>query len=415
MSAPRFGRIQKATAIVPLAVLSAAWTASLAGVGPDSASADGQGGTLPDGTRMPTAAIEAPASVSAPGVVAPGIGGSSARAVVASATPSGIPAAALSAYQRAEAVINSADRGCHVTWQLIAAIGRVESDHGRFGGNTLDDNGVARPGIYGIPLDGSRRTQEISDTDAGAYDKDTTYDRAVGPMQFIPSTWAVVGVDGDSDGKRDPQDIDDAALASAVYLCSGDEDLSGEAGQRAAVYRYNHSNHYVDLVLSIMEAYLEGDYLSVPNSTTSARVFLPDATRPSVGTDRGRADDKGRTRTDGRDRGDDGDGRDRRDDSTTTTTPPPPPPPGNPPAEPPATKDPNPNPNPPTKVPSDPPTVNTPTQAPTVLPTEIPTIPVPSVGPVLTHAEAQAQCLASGITLLQVDRMNACIRDLLNP
>ena len=102
----------------------------------------------------------------------------------------------------------------------------MESNHGRYGGNALDSNGISRPGIYGIPLDGSNGTSKIGDTDAGQYDNDTQFDRAVGPMQFIPSTWSVIGVDGDGDGKRNPQDIDDAALATAVYLCSGNEDLS---------------------------------------------------------------------------------------------------------------------------------------------------------------------------------------------
>ncbi|MDN5895741.1 MAG: lytic murein transglycosylase [Nocardioides sp.] len=102
------------------------------------------------------------------------------------------------------------------------------------------------------------------------------FDRAVGPMQFIPSTWSVVGVDADSDGKRNPQDIDDAALAAAVYLCSGDDNLSTPAGQKAAIYRYNHSNSYVDLVRSITEAYTNGNFTSVPNNTTSAVTFTPD-------------------------------------------------------------------------------------------------------------------------------------------
>src|SRR5680860_1358601 len=167
--------------------------------------------------------------------------------------------------QRSAQVINSAKPGCKISWQLIAAIGRVESDHGRYGGNTLTEDGKSRPGIYGIPLDGSNNTARITDTDGGQYDNDKVFDRAVGSMQFIPSTWAVVGVDGDGDDVRDPQDIDDAALASAVYLCSGSEDLSTTPGQRAAVYRYNHSQEYVDLVLSIMDAYTEGDFSSVPN------------------------------------------------------------------------------------------------------------------------------------------------------
>ena len=95
-------------------------------------------------------------------------------------------------------------------------------------------------------------------------------------MQFIPSTWSVVGVDGDSDGKRNPQDIDDAALATAVYLCSGNEDLSTTDGQKSAVYRYNHSQEYVDLVLSIMRAYADGDFSSVPTSSAGTTTFTPD-------------------------------------------------------------------------------------------------------------------------------------------
>ena len=139
-----FGRMHKATALVPLAVLSAAWTASMAGAGLGSAVAGDEGsGALPDGTTVPTQAIEAPASVSVPGVVAPGVPRGRAAQIVDAASTSGIPSAALAAYQRAEAVINAADTSCDLRWQLIAAIGRVESDHGRFGGNVLGDDGVA--------------------------------------------------------------------------------------------------------------------------------------------------------------------------------------------------------------------------------------------------------------------------------
>jgi membrane-bound lytic murein transglycosylase B len=271
MSATRFGRLHKATALVPLALLSAAWTASLAGVNTSTAVAGGlPDPTLPDGTSVPTRAIEAPASVSDGSLLGPGVGGADAASMVATASTSGIPSAALAAYQRAETVINAADQSCHLRWQLIAAIGRVESNHGRANGNILDDNGLATPGIYGVALNGANRTTEIVDTDAGQYDNDPSYDRAVGPMQFIPSTWSVVGVDADGDGVRNPQDIDDAALGTAVYLCSGSDDLGTDAGQRAAVYRYNHSDAYVDLVLAIMNAYLQGDFTSIPNGTVMA-------------------------------------------------------------------------------------------------------------------------------------------------
>jgi len=270
----RMTRWQKASALVPLALLSGAWTASLA---VSSATADDSEASprLPDGSTVPSKAIDDPASVSAPGQIAPGIPTGGADKVLSSASTNGIPAAALAAYQRAAQVIDSADPSCNIEWPLVAAIGRVESNHGTYGGNTLSDKGVSTPGIIGIPLNGSNGTQKVADTDAGEFDRDKSFDRAVGPMQFIPSTWRVVGVDGDGDGKRNPQDIDDAALATAVYLCSGDENLGKRAGQEAAVYRYNHSKDYVALVLSIADAYAAGDYSATPNSSTSSTTFTP--------------------------------------------------------------------------------------------------------------------------------------------
>ncbi|GAA1504529.1 lytic transglycosylase domain-containing protein [Nocardioides humi] len=277
MSRKRLGRLQRVATIIPLALLSAAWTASVAGIGGigSPVQAAETPGQVTDGTSVPEESIEDPASLSDPASVE-GLEDGNEAGIVSAASTNAIPAAALAAYQRAETVINSADASCNLTWQLIAAIGRVESNHGRVGGNVLDNDGVATPGIYGPALDGTNGTKAISDTDAGVYDNDTQWDRAVGPMQFIPSTWQVVGVDADDDASRNPQDIDDAALAAAVYLCSGDGDLSTVVGQRAAVYRYNHSQAYVDLVLKIMNAYLEGDYTSVPNYSTAAGYVVPE-------------------------------------------------------------------------------------------------------------------------------------------
>jgi membrane-bound lytic murein transglycosylase B len=395
-----FGRLHRATAIIPLAVLSAAWTASLAGVGVGSASADADGpGTLPDGTVLPASAIEAPASV-----------GDTALTRAAALTPgsaSSIPQAALAAYQRAEAVINKADPGCALPWELVAAIGRVESDHGRFDGNTLDANGVARPGIYGVALNGKNDTQDISDTDAGQYDNDTRHDRAIGPMQFIPSTWTVVGVDGDGDGTRNPQDIDDAALATAVYLCSGNDDLSEEKGQRASVYRYNHSNDYVDLVLSIMQAYMDGDFSAVPTSTLTAGVIVPDVNGSGGGSgDKGGKGGKG------------GDGG--NDDYTPTVKPTPTP------TSTPTTATPTPT---PTQTPTPTPTSSpTPTKDPTTpVPTATPTLPVPTTLPplptatisaTLTLVQATAQCVAQGVIdnpLTATNELLECANALLAP
>ena len=272
----QLSRTQKAIMIVPLALLSGAWTLSLAGFGSATAAGtDHDKRKLPDGTQVPSQAIEAPASVPQAGVIAPGVPRGTADAVVNGASTSGIPSAAVSAYQRAAQIINAADKGCHVPWELIAAIGRVESDHGRYGGNVLTAEGVSKPGIYGIALNGKNGTQAIQDTDGGVLDKDTVYDRAVGAMQFIPGTWSVVKVDADGDGKRNPQDIDDSSLATAVYLCSGNDDLGTRKGQEAGVFRYNHSKSYVDLVLRIMTAYQSGDYTAVPTGASGGSVFSP--------------------------------------------------------------------------------------------------------------------------------------------
>jgi hypothetical protein len=274
MSTKPLSRRSKAITLVPLALLSGVWTASLVS---SSATANSSASTseLPDGTSVPADAIEAPASVPVPGVIAPAVPEGSADSVVSGASSNGIPAPALAAYQRGAQIIDAADKSCNIPWELIAAIGRVESDHGRYGGNTLTEDGVSKPGIYGIALNGKNGTAAINDTDGGQLDNDPVYDRAVGPMQFIPSTWQVVKVDADGDSKRNPQDMDDAALATAVYLCSGSDNLSTRKGQESAVYRYNHSQDYVNLVLRIMEAYSSGDYTAVPSGTYGGTSFSP--------------------------------------------------------------------------------------------------------------------------------------------
>jgi membrane-bound lytic murein transglycosylase B len=170
----------------------------------------------------------------------------------------GIPVRALQAYRRAASLVDAADATCHIDWALLAAIGRVESNHARFGGNQLDSAGVAQPGIIGIALDGRNGTARIMDSDRGRLDRDTVYDRAVGPMQFIPSTWRVVGVDADGDGVKNPQDMADAATSAGIYLCSGPGDLNRPSDLHAAVMRYNASDSYVRTVTAIAAAYRHG-------------------------------------------------------------------------------------------------------------------------------------------------------------
>jgi len=193
----------------------------------------------------------------APGLVLPA-GTAPGSSTLVAVDSMGIPSRALEAYRRSATLVGAADPACHIDWALLAAIGRVESDHARFGGNHLDAAGVAQPGIIGIPLDGTNGTARITDTDHGLWDRDTTYDRAVGPMQFIPNTWSVVGVDAAGRGVKNPQDMLDAAAATAVYLCSGHGDLTRPGDLRAAIMRYNPSDSYVRTVTAIADAYRHG-------------------------------------------------------------------------------------------------------------------------------------------------------------
>jgi membrane-bound lytic murein transglycosylase B len=196
----------------------------------------------------------------------------------------GIPVRALEAYRTASSLVNAADPGCHIDWALVAAIGRVESNHARFGGNQLDNAGVARPGIIGIALDGSNGTARITDSDGGLLDRDTVYDRAVGPMQFIPGTWRVSGVDANDDGVKNPQDMADAAAATAVYLCSGPGDLKRPGDLRSAILRYNASDSYVKMVSSIANAYRQGVTALPASDLAPARptALVPRTSRPAT-------------------------------------------------------------------------------------------------------------------------------------
>ncbi|GAA2288472.1 hypothetical protein GCM10010431_01570 [Streptomyces kunmingensis] len=176
---------------------------------------------------------------------------------------SGIPATVLDAYKKAEAELATSKPGCNLPWQLLAAIGKVESGQAR-GGN-VDANGTTIKQIRGPALNGQGFAL-IEDTDGGNYDGDTAHDRAVGPMQFIPSTWEWAGRDGNADGKKDPNNVYDAALAAGHYLCRYNWDLSNAADLNKAILSYNNSSEYVALVLRWLEYYRKGVH-EVPNGT----------------------------------------------------------------------------------------------------------------------------------------------------
>jgi membrane-bound lytic murein transglycosylase B len=169
----------------------------------------------------------------------------------------GIPARALSAYANAEVLLAGELPDCELTWVTLAGVARVESDHGRFGGRTLDRDGRPDRPIVGLALNGSPGVAAIADTDDGELDGDTEWDRAVGPLQFVPSTWDTYAADGDRDGVAEPQDIDDAAVAAGRYLCASGGDLSTGEGWWRAVLAYNASTDYAQDVLAGANSYAE--------------------------------------------------------------------------------------------------------------------------------------------------------------
>ena len=98
-----------------------------------------------------------------------------------------------------------------LSWTVLAAVGKVESDHGR-------DPASRRPNAA----------------------------RARGPMQFLPATFAAYAVDGNDDRRTDVYDPADAIPTAAAYLCA-----SGAATDvRKALFAYNHAGWYVDQVLA---------------------------------------------------------------------------------------------------------------------------------------------------------------------
>ena len=174
------------------------------------------------------------------------------RAVVPDG-PLGIPGIALAAYQAAERSLAGSDPGCGLSWTLLAGIGRIESGHAH--GGAVDSAGTTLTPIRGPVLSGGPGMAAIPDTDGGRLDGDPVWDRAVGPMQFIPGTWARSGVDGNGDGVADPNNLFDAALTAGRYLCAGGGDLRDRSQAEQAVFRYNHSADYVSTVVTWADAY----------------------------------------------------------------------------------------------------------------------------------------------------------------
>jgi membrane-bound lytic murein transglycosylase B len=168
------------------------------------------------------------------------------RWVARTAAATGIPAPAVRAYADAQL---GRPTGCDIGWTTLAGIGWVESHHGTIGGRTLRRDGRSSTPILGPALDGTGGFAAIPATpETATWHGDPRWDHAVGPLQFIPATWATWGADGDGDGDADPNDIDDAAATAVRYLCADGHDLTTGSGWAQAVFSYNHAQAYVDAV-----------------------------------------------------------------------------------------------------------------------------------------------------------------------
>jgi len=163
----------------------------------------------------------------------------------------------LDAYWKAAQETAHSQPSCGIEWWALAGIGRAEGHHGTFGASEVLGNGDTSHPIVGIALDGSNDTAAVPDTDGGEVDGDPDHDHAVGPMQFIPSTWKRWKADGNGDGKADPNNVYDAADAAAHYLCAGGPMRTAEDLTRG-YYSYNRSDEYGAAVLSSALAYRDG-------------------------------------------------------------------------------------------------------------------------------------------------------------
>ncbi|MEW2486282.1 lytic transglycosylase domain-containing protein [Streptomyces sp. NPDC048411] len=281
--AAQFGRrLRRGATTTAVAAVAVAALAASQGPGAVFASAGGDtGGDQPAAGSTPSddpaATGNSPYYTDLPPLVSPNKPVTSTNLPITGSAQSGIPASVLAAYKKAERSLAGTDAACRLPWQLLAAIGKVESGQAR--GGRVDANGTTFSPILGPVLNGQGFAM-IKDTDNGVYDGDSTHDRAVGPMQFIPSTWATWGQDGNGDGRKDPNNIYDAALAAGHYLCAGSRDLAVAADLDRAVLSYNHSNEYLRTVRSWFDYYRRGTH-EVPDGSGVVPPPLGGGTDPS--------------------------------------------------------------------------------------------------------------------------------------
>lgn len=169
--------------------------------------------------------------------------------VTKTAQATGIPRRALAAYAGGAIRLSLTWPECGVTWNTLAGIGWIESHHGELYGAHIDDNGNMTEPIFGQPLVGDG-TMNIPDFDNGNFDGDPLHDRAVGPMQILPQTWAAWHANGNLDDNEDGQNIDDSVVAAANYLCYSSDTMTTPEGWRKSLWSYNQLDTYANDVMA---------------------------------------------------------------------------------------------------------------------------------------------------------------------
>ena len=211
----------------------------------------GQDAAAPAPRWAPPAAAP-PVAATVPSIGIAGLVDSGWAASMAAAT--GIPQRAVLAYAGAALSKASSMPACGLSWTTLAAVGEVESSNGQHGGSSIGADGTVTPPIFGVALNGDG-VALIPDSDGGSIDGDAASDRAVGPMQLIPQTWRNWHTDGNGDGVENPQNIDDAVMATTNYLCRASTALDTEKGWRAAIGAYNSTDAYLRSVARVAVAY----------------------------------------------------------------------------------------------------------------------------------------------------------------
>ncbi len=245
MTIPRTALI---TVVAVLVALAVAIVVVLGYLAPDA-------GPIPAGSPRATTVTFAPLPDANPADTGPGVVNTADPAwITRIAAATSIPKTALKAYAGVTLQIAGANPKCELSWNTLAGVGWVESRHGLIHGTTLAADGTVSPPLYGVALDGNGFAR-IPDSDGGALDGDASGDRAIGPMQFLPGSWRNWHTDANGDGVENPQNIFDATMAAAHYLCRAAGNLGTQDGWQRGILAYNSSRQYLNDVMDAANRY----------------------------------------------------------------------------------------------------------------------------------------------------------------